>query len=359
MKSISPQDKTLGAMLAFAVGDAYGYPVRGMTYAQMCQRFDKKGCLDLAVSRKTNTALFTDATQLMLFTADGILWADAEAGGGAINYTAYVFYAYQLWLYTQTKAPAGPEYNWLFAENKNHNPRLLRAKGLYRPRTLDDKMVSILSAARDMNYGRISKPVSNYSDADGLKRVLPAGIYFNYDTETAFRAGADFAAITHGHPDAYLAAGCYSAAIADIINGEAIDDAFRHAMRILRQYDGHENVFAALDQALNLLEDRKISPMEAMRRLGTGYEAPQALAMAFFAAVLHKDSFVLTLQLAANQDGASDTVTALAAGLLGALYGTSCIPARWLKKLQYEEMIEKLADHLAQVTVFGIGAQDE
>ena len=347
-KLVLPSERVSGGMLGFAVGDAFGHPIRQMTYAEICERYEKKGCLELAVSRKTERALFTDATQMTLFTADGILWADKEGAGKDVNYSAYVFYAYQLWLYTQTKEIAGPEYNWLFGDNPNHDSRLLRAKALYRSRNITDTNIDALKSVRDSKYGRISVKLNANKDNGGLKRVLPAGLYFSaYNTETAFRAGADFAAITHGSPNAYLSAGCYSAIIAELMGDSGIEDAVRQVMQVLRRYEGNEVVFTALDNMLTLLDDSDVAPSEGVRRLGTGESAEEALAIALFCAALHKDSYTLTVQLAANQDGASDVAAALAGGLVGTMYGAACIPTKWLKKLQYLELITEIAEDLA------------
>ena len=118
-------DRFTGCMLGAAVGDAFGYPLEGMEYEDMCDRFDHIGAIDLAVSKKSGTALFTDDTQMTLFTADGILWADMMGGkNGDIDYAEYVFYAYQFWLYTQTKTVAGKEYALVSSDSPEYMQRV-------------------------------------------------------------------------------------------------------------------------------------------------------------------------------------------------------------------------------------------
>ncbi|MCL2109502.1 MAG: ADP-ribosylglycohydrolase family protein, partial [Oscillospiraceae bacterium] len=304
---ITTRERYEGAFFGFAIGDAFGYPIRDMDFDEICRRFEKAGCLQLAVSHKTETALFTDATQMALFTSDGIVWADREAKGKEINYTTYVFYAYQYWLFTQTNTIAGKEYSWLFdTEKKLRKCRLLKAKGLYRKRYTDRTNIDALLAARDNRYGRLIDKVNNNADNGGLKRVFPAGLYFNYDPEIAFRAGADFAAITHTAPTGYLAAGCYSAILAELISGETIENAVNIAARILREYEGHEEVLAALDTVLDLLKDESVSPRKAIETLGSGKNAAEALAIALFCASLHSENFADAIRLATNHDGESD-----------------------------------------------------
>ncbi|MCL1824030.1 MAG: ADP-ribosylglycohydrolase family protein [Oscillospiraceae bacterium] len=353
-REITARERFEGAFLGFAVGDAFGYPIRDMEFTAMCRKFEKHGCLELAVSKQTETALFTDATQMMLFTADGITWADREAKGGEINYTSYVFYAYQFWLYTQTKTVAGREYAWLFDKEQNRRQcRLLKAKGLYKKRNTDDVSVEALLSARDNKYGRLINRINDNADNGGLKRVLPAGLYFNYDSEIAFRAGADFAAITHTAPVGYLSAGCYAAMIAELICGENLENAVNKAMRILREYEGHEPVLLTIDTALDFVKDQSISPREVLAKIGDGKTADEALAIAIFCALLHAEDFGNAIRLASNHDGESDVCAALCGGIFGAYRGVGAIPNRWIKKIQYYNLIMDIEEALFDVTVFG------
>jgi ADP-ribosylglycohydrolase len=356
-RKITARERFEGALLGFAIGDAFGHPVREMEFSEICGRFEKHGCLELAVSKQTETALFTDATQMALFTADGIIWADREAKGMEINYTTYVFYAYQYWLFTQTNTIAGKEYAWLFDTERNRRQcRLLKAKGLYKNRYADRTNIDALLSARDGQYGRLIHKINDNADNGGLKRVLTAGLYFNYDSEIAFRAGADFAAITHTAPTGYLAAGCYCAIIAELINGESLENAINISMRILKEYEGHEPTILALDAALELIRDESVSPRIAMNQLGGGKNAEEALAVAVFCASLHSERYDNAIRLAANHDGDSDVTAALCGGILGVYRGASVIPRKWLKKIQYYNLIMDVGEELFGITVFRGGS---
>ena len=356
-RKISNSERFDGAFLGFAIGDAFGHPARTLSFEEICERFESAGCLDLAVSKKSATALFTDATQLMLFTADGIVWADYESKGKEINYTGFVFYSYQVWLYTQTKSIAGKEYAWIFDERKNkYHLRLLRAKGLYKNRSLDNTNIDALLKAKEHNYGKINSKINDNNDNGALKRVMTAGLYFNYEPEIAFRAGADFAAITHCNPSAYLSAGCYSAMLACIVNGDTIENAAKRAIKILTSYEGYSEVYKALETALELLDEASLTPRESIGQLGTGHTASQALAIAVFCAILHNDSYVHAIQLAVNHDGASEVCAALAGALIGVSKGRKIIPSRWIKKIQYKNLLLDMSEQLYDVTVF---AQEE
>jgi ADP-ribosylglycohydrolase len=344
----------IGAYTGFAIGDAFGYPCRDMTFAQICERFEKKGCLRLAVSGKTNTALFSDATQMMLFTTDGVLWASlSQSGNEGVNYTEYVFYACQMWLYTQTRVVAGDEYTWLFDKSLNpYRSKLLKTKGLYRNRFSNTVNIELLSKMRNRTYGKLNAPINSLEDTGAIKRILPAGMFFNYDTQLAFRAGADFSAITHGGVSSYLASGFYSAVMAQLINGRNMDESVDSAVQILKMYPNHQKVLDVIEKVKEFLEDKNMSPLAAISHIGTDDNAAQALGIALFSATLFEDSFENAIRLATNHDGRSDVCGALCGGLLGAYHGAGFVPKKWLQKLSYLKLIEDVSISLSEVSYF-------
>jgi ADP-ribosylglycohydrolase len=341
------------------VGDAFGYPCRDLTFPQICARFEKKGCLRLAVSGMTNTAMFTDATQMTLFTTDGILWAALSQNNDGVNYTEYVFYAYQMWLYTQTKTVAGDEYTWLFDKNANpYRSKLVKTKGMYRAAYADPVNVELLSRMRNLGYGKITAPLNAFDDTGAIKRVLAAGLFFNYDAQLAFRAGADFAAITHGGAASYLSAGCYCAIIAELVNDASMDSAIAKAIEILRTYPEHEEVLEVLNKVVQFLDDKDVSPLVAISHIGTEDNAAQALGVALFSAALFEDNFENAIRLSVNHDGQSEVCGALCGGLLGTYHGAQFVPSKWAAKLSFQRLIEDIAVSLAENSYFNEGEGD-
>lgn len=348
MSEVYLDDRFKGVMLGLAIGDAFGYPIELMDYESICERFEKKGCLDLAVSQKTGTALFTDDTQLSLFTADGLLWAhSAGADDGRANYEDYIFLAYQVWLYTQTKTVAGKEYAWLFDSNENpYKLRLLKAKGLYKKRTADTKNIDALLKIRNMEYGTPENPKNENKDNGAVKRVAPIGLYFYSDTKKAFDMGCRAAAITHGSPVGYIAAGCYAALIAEIVSGAEIEDAVHTVIDLLNGVKDGEILKKTLQYALELVGNEGIEPRAAVSKMGYGFEAYEVLAIAVYCAVLHNEAPRYAIQLAANHDGASDTCASMTAAIMGAYYGDAGFPKGWADRLQYRNLISSMAEKL-------------
>ena len=341
-------DKFEGGLIGCAVGDAFGYPLMALTFPEICKRFEKAGALELAVSRKTGTALFTEATQMALFTADGIIWAQNEKvayeNGAVAN---YVFYSYQLWLYMQTRAIAGSEYEWLF--NKEQNPNmssLLRSKGLGKKRRLADTNIDALFDARNGAFGTLSKKVNTNDDAGAVKRVLPVGLFYGDNSDMAFRIGCDVGAVTHSAADGYLPCGVFAATVAELLQGKNVDDAVSGAMALLAAYPENENTYNALQKAIDLANDQDVDPREGLEELGDGISAVSCLSIAVYSAILHQSNYKYAIALAANHGGDSSACAAITGGILGTWYGLKKLPKDWTKKVQYRNLLETVADVL-------------
>lgn len=365
MSEVYLDDRFQGVMIGLALGDAFGYPIELMDYESICERFEKLGCLDLAVSKRSGTALFTDDTQLSLFTADGLLWAhSAGADDGRVNYEDYIFLAYQVWLYTQTKTVAGKEYAWLFDPSQNpYKLRLLKAKGLYKKRTADTKNIDALLKIRNMAYGTPENKINDNKDNGAVKRVAPIGLYFYNDTAKAFDMGCRAAAITHGSPVGYIAAGCYAAIIAEIVSGAEIEDAVHTVIELLGGVADGDILKRTLLYALELVNNEEVEPREAVKKMGYGFEAYEALAIAVYCAVLHYESPRYAIQLAANHDGASDTCASMTAAMMGAYYGVQGFPKGWPERLQYKNLISSMSEKLLKAVAtsedFAVDGEEE
>ena len=341
-------DKFEGAIIGSAIGDAFGYPLMRLSFEEICGTFEKNGAMELAISRKTKTALFTEATQMSLFTADGILWAHNErVSDENASVANYVFYSYQMWLYMQTKTIAGPEYEWLF--NKKQNPNmssLLRSKGLGRSRRLNDVNINALLEAQNNNYGTLNKKVNNNKDAGAVKRVVSVGLFYGQSPEMAFRIGCDIGALTHSHPDGYLPCGVYAAIVAELITDKSVDDAINNAMALLAAYPNNENTYNMLQAAVDLAANENIDPLEGVAELGDGFSAISCLAIAVYSAIVHQTNYRFAIELAANHDGDSAACGAITGGILGVWYGRKKLPKQWIKKMQYKNLLETVADVL-------------
>ncbi len=343
-KDLTKKERFAGCMLGLALGDALGCEIKSKSYKQIKKDYGKKGLLKPIRSKQTKSALISDETQLMLFTAHGILWTAANGGTTAADYTDNVFLALQQWLYTQTKQTV---YENIIGKNVGNYPcALLELDELMKKRSPTKTLIQTLSAQTDMNYGRPGSALNDNDLFDCVPRVAPAGLFFSVDPTLAFKTGCLFAAITHGAPSGYLSAGCFAYMIANIVNGETIEKSALGCMKQLTDYDNYDKVYAAINQALELIEG-DFSPLTAVSELGSGNTAESALAIGIYCAAVHYD-FESAVQLAANQDGNSDACAAIAGALKGTYLGYNELPKKWISEVQLTATVKEYALQLAK-----------
>ncbi len=350
MGSLSLREKFSGCLLGGALGDALGYPVEFMDIDEIMRSYGRNGITAPKRDKEKGVALISDDTQMTLFTADGIIAADRLGGKNeAASYTTYVFYAYQRWLYTQEKLLASREYSHVLEKDGVFSDKLLKADGICSRRAPGNTCISALEGAANHNYGRFVNKINNSKGCGGVMRVAPAGLYFFRDSERAFRMAAEFAAITHTHHTGYLVAGAFGAMIAELVCGADVAQALDVALYILKDYEGCMETYRALDHA-RALEASDIPPMDAVRRLGAGWIAEEALAIAVYCALCHSGSTENALRLAVNHSGDSDSTGAICGNIMGAMYGERGLPKRWLKKLELCDVIREVSEVLCACT---------
>lgn len=348
--SVTLQQRFIGCLIGGAMGDAMGFEVKAMTLEQIKRAFGKSGITKMTPSKITKNMRISDETQLTLFTLHGIMWGDFLGGkSGISNYTTYVFYAYQQWLYTQMSTIASVDYQWILDNERNNFPcEFLDIKELFKKRSPSKVLINTLMTSAEMNYGKIINRINDNKNADSI-RTSAAGLYFYTDPERAFRMGADFGGITHSHPTGYLAAGCFSSIISFILAGETIEQAVLDTLKQVKNYDGFEECFKAMDDALGLL-DEETKPMDAVALLGDGKTAESALAIGIYCACCHSINPENAILLAVNQDGNSDACGHICGSLVGAYKGINALPEKWNKQLQFSQLITKKAKELYKIT---------
>lgn len=326
-------DKYQGCLLGGAVGDALGAPVEFLSLDEIRTRFGPEGIRDYSPAYGRLGAI-TDDTQMTLFTAEGLLRADNRGNArGICHPPTVVYHAYLRWLDTQgERAPfPSPEmkHGWLV-----HLPglRSRRAPG-----------TTCLSALRSGKMGSMEEPLNDSKGCGGVMRVAPVGLAKSPNFEP-FELACELAALTHGHPSGFLAAGFFAAVIHEIIIGTPLDAAIQATIDTLRTYPGHEECLRAVEKAVELAAAAPPTP-ENVEKLGQGWVAEEALAIALFCS-LDADSFAAGVTLAVNHGGDSDSTGAMTGNILGASLGKSAVPAEWREHLELRHEIEEVATDL-------------
>lgn len=335
------KDHFRGCLLGGAIGDALGWPVEFLKMNEIKRKYGESGITDLVVGIN-GKAEVTDDTQMTLFTAEGILLAEAaRRASGNCDVTTSVHRAYLRWLHTQGshRVPEsiglidglyeGIYSGWLYGVEELHSSR--------------GPGNTCLSALSSGKRGTINKPINNSKGCGGVMRVAPAGLF--YPKDEAFEKAAEFAAITHGHPSGYLSAGALAYMIALIIEGEDIEEAVKGVIEKLKGCKGNEECLRSLNRALELSKS-DMSDIDAISWLGEGWVGEEALGIATYCALKYRDDFKKALIAAVNHDGDSDSTGAITGNILGAYLGLSRIPAEWIEKVELKDVILQMADDL-------------
>ena len=317
------------------MGDALGAPIEFASLPEIRARFGANGLQEFAPAFGRLGAI-TDDTQITLFTAEGLILAARDpAFAGRSGMVRSVHRAYLRWLRTQGERSEHPTFErsdegWLLGVETLHSRR--------------DPGNTCLSALRGSRMGSAEQPLNRSKGCGGLMRIAPVGLTGAVDDP--FAVGSAIAAITHGHPTGYLAAGFQALAIREAAAGTPTRVACQEALEELRRHPGHEECAAAVERALSLSAKKRgqASP-EDVASLGEGWVADEALAIALFCALAATD-FESVLRLAVNHGGDSDSTGAIAGNLLGAALGETTIPERWLAPLELREEIERVAEEL-------------
>lgn len=344
-------DRYRGCLIGGAAGDALGYPVEFLSFTSIKSKYGEHGIFTYDL--KDGIAEISDDTQMTLFTATGLLLGITRASMRGISADPwdYVWYSYKDWYRTQTdEYPlAGHHYTWL-----DDVPEL------FSRRAPGNTCLSVLASE---DSGTIENPINDSKGCGGVMRVAPVGLYYgrHLDLDHADYIGAEVAALTHGHPLGYIPAAALTHIIALITHhGCSIDEATA-AMRsaIARQYhDGkYTDYFLNLIRnAADLAYDRKIGDTEAIRILGEGWVAEEALAIAIFCSLRYSDDFTMAVTTAVNHDGDSDSTGAITGNIVGAYLGLSGIPEKWVRNLELKDIIMEIADdlfHDCQISEYG------
>ena len=221
------RDRIRGCLLGGAIGDALGAPVEFLSLDRIRERFGAEGVTDLGETFDVRGAI-TDDTQMTLFTAEGLIRARQrfEARGIAAP-VAVIHHAYLRWLDTQlstqlsTQPSTQPSTHLSTQPSPQPSTQRVKARGSAFAAALEsrgwlvDEPVlrncrvpgnTCLSALRSGKQGTRDERINDSKGCGGVMRVAPVGLV----AQDPFGLAADAAAITHGHPSGFLAAGAAS-----------------------------------------------------------------------------------------------------------------------------------------------------
>lgn len=333
--------KSRACLLGGAIGDALGAPVEFMSEAQIHAQFGGQGLTDM-VPAYGKLGAITDDTQMMLFTAEGLLRGQVRGlEKGITSYEGCVHHAYMRWLltqgYTDISGDIGSD-GWLFTHPE-----------LFDRRAPGNTCLSALSQFKP--YGTLAS--NDSKGCGGVMRVAPVGIFWFAQfhgndlcegAAKAFETGCATAALTHGHPTGSLAAGALAEIIFWQMSGLVLRDCLERCLETLRRTPNHAETLESINAAMRLAASG-IDSARAIKELGEGWIAEEALAIGVFC-TLRGDTFKEAVLTAVNHSGDSDSTGLIAGHLAGITYGLAGIPEHWINQLELSQVISEVADDL-------------
>jgi ADP-ribosylglycohydrolase len=270
-----------------------------------------------------------------VFTADGLIRAHlSRVRGDVVDVRPVVDRAYARWL----AAVGGRSGRW----NDDDGAAagwLAEIAALQERRSPGRTCLAGLSAGRP---GTVAEPINDSKGCGGVMRIAPVGLLGAESEHDPFELGCDLAALTHGHPCGYLAAGAMALVVARLLDGASLDAALDAAERALRERPCHEQTLDALCAARALAASGAEPGPEAVATLGAGWVAEEALAIGVYGALVARD-FTHGVLVAVNHSGDSDSTGGIAGSLLGTALGAGAIPSAWVAELEVCDAIERLA----------------
>ncbi len=335
------KENFLGCILGGAIGDALGAPIEFLSYNEIVEIYGPNG-VESFVEYFDGKGEFTDDTQMLLFTAEGLLCSihkNVLEGKRVIAGLDIepVYFSYLRWVYTQGYKP----------KNFKHLDKgwLIKRPELFRPRSPGLTCISSLTSGK---MGTVVNPLNNSKGCGTVMRIAPVGLLLNEAPELAFDVGVVVSAITHGHPSGYLSGGLLSYIIAKLCNGEELEYAINSGLDYLKQWDNSFEVYEILSDAINLhnkFSGKDISYRE-IESLGSGWVAEEALAIAILCSLHYRNDFRSAVVRAVNHSGDSDSTGAITGNIVGLIVGAEGIPDEWKQNLLFRNIVEQVAQDL-------------
>lgn len=324
-----------GCVVGGAIGDALGYQcefTRGIKEREYTTFKDDYG-------------IFSDDTQMMLYTINGLLWGTTRhtIRGIAPKVPVCVLLAYRDWYFTQQGTP--PDKGAVSVSWINKIPAMChrRAPGF--------TCLNALASFDGENIPSIDKPINQSKGCGSTMRVAPIGFIHSSMTDIV-KWGAETAALTHGHPLGIIPSAFVAGLIHEILYdtkhslSEQLHIAFEYTNQFAtkhfhRQYQ--QDFTNIMRKAFELSRNNR-RDIDNISQIGEGWVAEEAVAIAVYCCLRHQDDFADAVIASVNHDGDSDSTGIIAGNIMGAHLGIEAIPSYYVDHIEQKELLFELAD---------------
>lgn len=343
------KDKIRGSLIGGAIGDALGYPVEFCNYRDIQKRYGEKGITRfdlkpywLKKEEWTGNAIFSDDTQMTLFTACGLL----NAKRLNVPFIDGIKEAYLEWLTTQ---------NCNYVLGNGQKCWITNIPELNVRRAPGNTCITSLQG-----IARKQIPVNNSKGCGGVMRIAPIPLFAVVDgrmtIEDADMLAGDAAQLTHHHPLGYIPAALMSHIIYRLMQDEEpirsnleayIHEGMAHVKQFYAVSKTSLRIMEQLiDAALKLSVNDQSDVENIERHLGGGWVAEETLAIALYCTHRYFDNFEQAIIASVNHGGDSDSTGAVTGNILGTVLGYEAIPQVYKNDLELQDVILKVADEI-------------
>lgn len=329
-----------GCFLGMAIGDAMGYTADEMSLQEIFDEFGPQGLLGYDL--RNDTAAVTSYTQVAAYVANGLLLYLTRSKPG--TQVQYITLAMREWVKRQ-HFPRDPSRSMCW---------VAQVPQLRRKLCRDARM---LDAMRFDRLGTPEKPINSAATPGAILSGAVMGLFFNparMDPREIGNLAVQTVALTHGDPEAFLAAAVLGYTVAGILQApeEALQDQFCHAIEAVqgqfgKQYPQASALADTLKKAIKMANRAGTEPYGDMEKLGCR-TAGQCLAGAIYACLTSHEDFDTAMITAVNHSGKSAAVAAITGAILGTVLTENELPEFYLESLEAAQLLRTLADDFAQ-----------
>ena len=342
------KDKVRGSIIGGACGDALGYIVEFVgSYTAIARRYGEGGLTEydtnyvwLNDDGLREKALFSDDTQMTLYTIEGLL-EGINTGKPIID---TIRDSYLVWYAGQVGETVKISYDSPLSRIEELNQR--RAPG--------NTCLSSLSVLADG-----SQPWNDSKGCGGIMRIAPIGLYgaaHGWSLQRIADIAGKAAELTHLHPlSTYSSAACAViialCAKTTVATPEDFQNIIEDSLNFVTEVYGDDSRLMSafrrtVSNAISLASDSRADWEVIEESIGGGWVAEETLAIALFSVLRHIDDFNACMICAVNHGGDSASTGAVTGNILGAILGYTAIPPKFLTRLQLKDLLSDYADKL-------------
>jgi ADP-ribosyl-[dinitrogen reductase] hydrolase len=316
------QDRFHAAFLGLAIGDALGFPLRGIPPASLTRLTHLADDFSPRPRGRFAKGQFSDDTQLMLAAAESVIREGKVDGRSAAAHFA-----------------------WLWQEGVILQP----------PRGLADALQRLASGAPWMSAG-VPMGVKCPSV---LSRAMVVGLFESGGHKRLPHDAGVLTVVTHKDPTCAGAAAAFAQAVALGMEEEPLTAAAFCEKLALAAAEHDKDLAEELRQVPRLLTWETGRALAALRKVGvprselSGVDGLPAHVMpvlltALYATLKVPHDFREAVAMVLRCGGEVDVAAAVTGALLGAHLGTRALPARLRKQVLYLDNLMETADRLFQ-----------